>query len=135
VTTQSFQTRFIALALVICFSGCAAYRITLKEDRGLAEAVKAHPESAVKVEKQNSFPEGLQCFEPMLFVLTVGLVPVDCVDTYKVFVPEVRGERTYTVREMQGWVTLFLLPLPHWHYGFARKPEPEIEQLARSNGQ
>ena len=124
--------KLVAIILAGSLVGCAAYRITLKEDRGLAAAVqRAGSDAPIQVSKENRVPEGFQCFEPMLFFLTVGLIPVHCVDTYKASAAELGGESIYTVTAMQGWVTLVLMPLPGWHFGFGRNPQPEIESLAR----
>ncbi len=71
----------------------------------------------------------------MLFVLTIGLVPVHCVDTYRVSAVGADADAVYTVTAMEGWVALFLMPIPDWHAGFGREPEPEIERMVLSGGQ
>lgn len=121
----------ISATLATGLSACIAHRIDLKEDHGLAGAIQAQPDIQLDIVKQNPFPVGMQCFEPMLYVITIGLWPVDCLDTYRVSAPASGAEGTYTVRQVNGWVALFLLPLPHWHYGYRPDARPEVEQTAR----
>jgi hypothetical protein len=81
------------------------------------------------------YPTGFQCFEPMLAVLTVGIVPIHCVTNYVVTAtgPEL-GQSVashYKVTEMNGWLPLLLLPFPSWQYGRVEDPEAEIEGAVR----
>ncbi len=66
---------------------------------------------------------GFQCFEPMLYVLTVGIIPADCTNDY-VFDALLEGRdsttplhREYTVTQVQGWVSGLLALLPGWELG------------------
>ncbi len=112
--------------------GCA-YRVALKDDRGLEAVVKeATTPIPFQVSKENKLPEGFQCFEPMAFLLTAGLIPAHCVETYEVTAPGIEAESTYKVTTMRGWVTFFLMPLPEWHAGLGRNPEAEIKRMANS---
>jgi hypothetical protein len=110
------------VTLMAFLTGCGAYRVALKEgDVALAPV----PDGAVEITKQNESPQGLHCFEPMLFFLTIGIVPTHCVDTYQVSTATTQS--TYTVTQMQGWLTLLLLPLPSWHYTFGHRGHAETE--------
>lgn len=115
--------------VTVLLTGCAAYRIAPENDTAL-KAAHISPSSKVEVVKQNESPGGFQCFEPMLFALTVGIVPIHCVDTYRASTLTSNGEQvsgTYTVTRMQGWFPLLLLPLPSWRFGFAEHPEAGVE--------
>jgi hypothetical protein len=124
-------------AVAVLLTGCAAYCIAPENDAALRFA---HVSAASKVEvvKQSEFPGGFQCFEPMLFVLTIGIVPIHCVDTCSASAQAKNGEQvsgTYTVTRMQGWFPLLLLPLPSRKYGFVQRPEANIEAVVKGAAQ
>ena len=129
--------RILHLLLALQLAGCAAHTVRLTEG---APPLQASPSAQVQVVKLNEFSQGFQCFEPMLFVLTAGIIPTHCVDTYRVSVQDAsqagsNAESTYTVTTMGGWVSLVLMPLPGWHFGTARQANTEVEKLVRSGGQ
>lgn len=124
------------LATASLLSGCMVYRVAPENIEAFKSANLAH-DVPVEVVKQNEFPRGFQCFEPMLFALTVGIIPVHCVDTYTASISK-NGESvsgTYTVTTMQGWFPLLLLPFPSWHYGNGQHPEPMIESMVKGSTQ
>ena len=70
----------------------------------------------------------MHCFEPILYVLSVGVIPTHCVETYRVS-SEDQDFGTVKVTKMQGWLPLFMVPLPSWNYGFGT--EKNIQQGVR----
>ena len=68
----------------------------------------------------NTRPEGFQCFEPMLYVLSLGIIPVHCVNTFEVrSSAEPEQLAKVNVTTISGWAALFLAPLPKWKFGEA----------------
>ena len=125
--------RHLLLLCVFFLAGCAVYRVAPENDAAL-KAAHVLPSSKVEVVKQSRFPDGFQCFEPMLFVLTIGIVPAHCVDTYTASAFSSNGEQvsgTYKLTRMQGWLPLLLLPFSGWHYGLAQQPEVVIEATVK----
>lgn len=96
-------------------SGCASYKIETSSSFDFSK-IKDDNREKIEVIKLNDYPQGGQCFEPMLFVLTLGLIPTHCVDDYEVKVGSVSvGEAKATY--MSGWIPLFLPIHPKWKYG------------------
>ena len=85
----------------------------------------------------NEYPEGNHCFEPLLYVLTIGIIPTHCVERYHVLAtrepPETNeGLAThFVVTSMQGWITGLLVLSPRWKFGYIQEPGPEIETILR----
>jgi hypothetical protein len=123
------------LACTILLTGCSAYRITAVDDHAV-HAMKVV--SRVEITKKTRDVD-FQCFEPMLAVLTVGIIPVHCVDTYGVSVTSATGETAqgvYRVSFWGGWVSLLLAPLPSWHLGSGHQdPALAIEGRIRRESQ
>jgi len=75
----------------------------------------------VGTNKQNH-TEGFQCFEPMMYFLSLGLIPTHCVGKHELIIKfnENGVEKTITkkIKEttMGGWFPLFLLFSPNWEY-------------------
>ena len=129
--------RAMLACVVIMLTGCSAYRIT-RVDNGTLPAPEAGNFSGLKVTKQNKNPQGFQCWEPLLYGLTLGLIPANCVDTYLVSVTSGTGEKTesvYKVSVWAGWVSVLLAPSPQWHwqmgYGYGVNPATQIERRVR----
>jgi hypothetical protein len=105
------------LACAILLSGCV-YRISPGDVSALgAQPVQAS--SRVEVTQKRGPPQGFQCFEPLLAALSLGLIPVNCVDTFSVSVTQSDGETaqgTYTSSMWMGWIALLMGPLPNWHW-------------------
>jgi len=112
--------------LTLILSSCASYKVVPEGD--IAQA-KNNSETLV-VTKMNEFPEGRHCFEPMMYVLTLGIIPTHCVDTYIVSSESVELGRV-KVTYMQGWVALLIAPLPVWEYGYGSAVESEIKEMVR----
>ncbi len=124
------------LAANFLLVGCSAHRISPVGEAAQPDAISSSV--AISVSKINAQPEGYQCFEPLLYVLTLGIVPTRCVDTFKVSVAseesELTATRTYEVTTVHGWFSFLLAPTSPWRYGEIRAPENEIERFVRTTG-
>src|SRR5258706_11551889 len=121
---------FIALLAVLSLTGCVTYRISPK-----GSPLRVDRDAKLQVVKENRPLDGFQCFEPYLFVVTFGIIPTHCIDTYNVsllttVVPAPQAK--YTVTSIGGWVALLITPLPGWHFGKAENIEAKIEAAVRS---
>lgn len=123
------------LACTMLLTGCSAYRITTIDDHAL-HTVKAA--SWVEVTRKSRDVD-FQCFEPMLSVLTLYIIPVHCVDTYAVSVASSTGETAqgaYRFSVWAGWVSVLLAPLPSWHLRVGHvDPAVAIESRIRGESQ
>lgn len=85
----------------------------------------------LEASKQNSF-DGWQCFEPMLFIITLGLVPAHCVEKHELVFKVVENGESNTITKkakkvtMQGWIPLFLLFSRKWEYDLSSDPYERI---------
>ena len=120
------MSKLIALIFILILSGCSTYKIV--PDIGMSQ-LKNSAET-ISVAKVNKWPEGIHCNEPMLYVLTLGIIPTHCVDTYKVST-ESQELGKVKVTSMQGWLTLMLVPFLTWQYGDGSGVEPEIKELMK----
>ena len=115
----------LIVALAALLSGCGAYRVNV--EGGTPDAT-----SELRIEQLNEFPEGVHCFEPYLYVISLGIIPAHCVNRFSIETVEPDGEtvETYTaeVVSMQGWVALFLLPTPTWRHDNGSDIEDYLEQ-------
>lgn len=96
-------------------TGCAAHRISTTNE---AAWVSTDPQP--EITQLNTWPEGNQCFEPMLYVLSLGIIPTHCVNRFEVKSssnPE--QQANVSVTTIGGWAALFLAPLPNWKFGEA----------------
>lgn len=128
------MNKFWLIALMTSLAGCSVYRVTPEEGSWLTDRDIAQTE--ITVAKVNQHFRGSHCFEPMLYVLTLGIVPTHCVDTYSVTVatPETEpATDTYKITRMNGWLPLFLIPLPTWHYGSGPEKDLEVADFIRRN--
>ncbi len=117
------MNRFALILSILAISSCAAYKV---EKSGPIDKVTSS--ELVTVEKSNEWPEGLHCFEPMLYVLSVGIIPTHCVDRYAVTLDSHEiGQAKVTM--MQGWIALLMVPFPRWKYGYGIDAEPEIMDM------
>ncbi len=114
------------LALVL--SGCAVFKVEIpKTVVSRIDALNA--QTSTIQEDEYRYLEGDHCFEPMLYVFTIGLIPTHCVDRYKLKVlkaGEVVQVEEIKVTTMQGWLPLLLIPTSTWKYGYFK---PNIESL------
>jgi len=135
------MTRIALVAvLVSALSACVAHKITATEDfRQLsAESLSATgSQPNPNVFKINEGPEGWQCFEPMMYVLSLGIIPAHCLDRYHVSwtdpEPDSKADLKthFELSSVQGWVTLVLVLSPHWKFGYSADPEEDIQRMVR----
>jgi hypothetical protein len=116
------------LACTILLAGCSAYRISAIDNEAIRTA-PADTAARVEVTKTSSGLEGFQCYEPLLYGLTLGVIPVNCVDTYAVSVTSSAGDTVrgnYRFSVWAGWASVLLAPLPDWHWqmGYAHDVDP-----------
>jgi hypothetical protein len=113
------MNRYIAITLTLLLSGCASYKVA-----PVGELKKLPVGERASIKKQNEWPGGAHCFEPLFYVLSLGIIPTHCVDTYTVIAES--GELgTVKATSMQGWVPLLMAPLPVWQYGFGTEVDIE----------
>ena len=56
----------------------------------------------------------------MLYVLSLGIIPTHCVNTFEVQSSSTPEQQTkVSVTTIGGWAALFLAPLPQWKFGEA----------------
>ena len=133
------QRAFFGLVALTQLTGCAAYRIVPTNDFKarapmIQEYLRANPEEAMSIVKLNEFPNGAHCFEPLLYVLSLGIIPTHCVDQYHVKVASTAQSEEkdlttdYEVTAMQGWIVLFLPLSPRWKFGFEYNADEEIRR-------
>ncbi len=121
----------VAIVLASMLSGCVAHKIDAK-DSFQAVAVTG---STLEVIRINEGPEGWHCFEPLLFVLSLGIIPAHCLDRYHVSwsgagpVSVAEGDTHFEISSIQGWVTLLLVLSPKWKFGYLNEPETEIRRI------
>lgn len=134
--TLLLMSRFVLAVLVALQAGCATYKIAPVGP----ETTVFPAEMPLSVQPRHaSVPDGLHCFEPMLYALTVGIVPAHCVTTYDVMPEQVDGlygsgsSRAVEVTHIQGWLALLLAPFPGWRYGFGEDIDAAIEASVRDN--
>ncbi len=119
-------TKFIILISAIVLTSCAAYKV-VPEGKLTPVAVN---KGELTVTKTNKWSGGAHCYEPMLYVLTLGIIPTHCVDSYSVSSElEVLGK--FKVTSMNGWAALFIAPFPTWQYGSGAAVETELKDLVQ----
>src|SRR5277367_1673702 len=80
------------LACTLLLTGCAAYRVSPGDD-GALRAAPVKGSSEIAVTQVRGPLQGFQCFEPLFFTLTLGLIPANCVDTFAVSVTDRKSTR------------------------------------------
>ena len=118
------KSSIVILSLVL--SSCATYKVV--PERGFLKEPSTSED--ITVTKVNEWPEGNHCFEPMMYVLTLGIIPTHCVDTYSVS-SESRELGKFKVTSIQGWIALFISPFPTWQYGYSSEVESEIKNIVQ----
>jgi hypothetical protein len=126
----------LAAPFFVLLTGCITYRI---EQTAIDETVaaKVTSDSAIQVSKTNTLYSGMQCFEPMLMVVTLGIIPAHCVNTYEARLLAPTGASSqalgsYAVTSYNGWVALLMAPLPQWQYGHMGKADVAIKRWVLS---
>jgi hypothetical protein len=94
------------------------------------------PRAAITIlQNRHTWPTGFQCFEPMLFILTVGVIPGDCsldydFDAFVATRDSVKiVHRRYSVTHVVGWVWTVLWLLPGWEVGPPARSDPATRAL------
>jgi len=101
------------LSLCIATSvGCSTYRVSPLTKLDIPKEVNA----PYQFEKTSNLGEGKHCFEPYLYVLTLGIIPAHCVDRYSVY-NDTQQVGQIKVTRMMGWIPLFMSIFPGWQYG------------------
>lgn len=116
---------FIFLSFIL-FS-CATYKVS-----PVAKIESIENEESLEVVQINEWATGKHCFEPMFYVLTLGLMPAHCVDTYSL---EENGKRLTEVKvtKMQGWAALIITLFPNWKYGYGEDVDEDIKEKVLAN--
>jgi len=129
------MNKIISVTLAILLSACATYKVEIIEETPSAQKAIA-ASTPITVTQESSYPKGFQCFEPMMFVLTLGLIPTHCVNTYSVSSAAPTTDQqeavalgTFKITTMGGWAALIIAPLPKWKFGSPSEPELEIKQV------
>lgn len=100
-------------------------------DDSVAHAVEGSQATLTVLRNQSdTWPgRGFQCFEPLLYVLSVGIIPAECTNDYAFEAvlddgnSTVPFHREHAVTQIQGWVSGLLALLPVWDSALAR-PRP-----------
>lgn len=122
---------FIIVSLLL--SGCATFKVEQTEFVD-AKITLADSQASIKVALNGSRFGGSHCYESMLFVLTLGIIPTHCISNYSAaVVAAAEPDReiplgTFRITSINGWLALFLAPLPQWNFGSPDSPEVEIKR-------
>lgn len=128
--------KILPLLVLSLLTACVTYKVEVSPDSNFDAAVNGivsmdELDRRLSVEKQLTVAttlaaaqtEAVFCTEPLITVLTVGIVPRVCVDTYSatLLLSENDSElvRNYKIRSINGWLALLLLPARNWKYGRA----------------
>ena len=126
------MNKVISFILLTLIGGCATYKVEMADKASVAKMIP-NPDASILIKQENLYPEGFQCFEPMLFVLTFGLIPTHCVDTYSASTTTDQQKLvplgSFEITTIGGWAALIIAPLPQWKFGSPDKPEIEIKQI------
>ncbi|MDF7802180.1 hypothetical protein P4C99_22095 [Pontiellaceae bacterium B1224] len=127
----------IALPLLsLILTGCVATRISPKPDNSLSSKALSFiqsPSIQTTAEAIVSENKSIHCFEPMLYVLTLGIIPTHCKYSYDLTVEINDGEKTnlikknYIVTTMQGWLPILYPLSPNWKYGSGSDAEELVK--------
>lgn len=120
--------RMATTALSLLFAGCVASSVSPGLDRQLSSEARdlmAQDGFSVATEVvRTSVPfAGAHCFEPMLYVLSLGIIPAHCKDSYILKADFGAGkgaktvEQAFEVTTMQGWLMILYPLLPDWEFG------------------
>ncbi|MBD9425478.1 hypothetical protein IB232_09125 [Pseudomonas sp. PDM15] len=124
--------KIISSILLTFIGGCATYKVEMTDNASAAKMM-LNPDAPILVKQENLHPEGFQCFEPMLFVLTFGLIPTHCADTYSASTitdqQKIVPLGSFKITTIGGWAALIIAPLPQWRLGSPDKPEIEMKQI------
>ena len=92
-------------------SACSVYKVEAVRDfkprlhdKTLSEKPPSEPV------RLNSHMEGGQCFEPMFYVLSLGIIPSHCVGYYQA------GSDVFRITTMMGWIPAVYPLFSDWEY-------------------
>jgi hypothetical protein len=109
---------FSLIALVSVLTGCMSAVAIEPMNIGIIDR-HLKPEMTIKVKVERDRSEGFQCFEPYLWVATIGIVPIQCINTYRATALNKIGEEqqfeTYRVTSWSGWVAYLIAAFPGWN--------------------
>ncbi len=131
------------VSLLVLQAGCVVHKLdgtaSLDEKTpALVERRATGADASLVVTPLSTWPEGEQCFEPMLYVLSLGLIPTHCVRRYHVGYEAVGDvdpaslETHVTVTSMQGWIPALFPVLQGWRYGAGLEPDEDIRLFIES---
>ncbi len=140
------MTKFYKVLVVftgLSLAGCVVHRVETNASldnkiESLGERLAADPHAGVALTPLNIYPEGAHCFEPLFYVLSLGLIPTHCVSRFHVSDAPIEAvdvstlETDVTVTSMQGWLPVFLGALPDWQFGYGEGVEDEVRELIES---
>lgn len=124
----------VVAAVISHLVGCATYKIEATSEY---QSTSVETSSELYVTQVNDYAEGVHCFEPMLHVLSLQLIPTHCIERYNVSDshPSKRDETTlethFVVTSMQGWIALPMSLSRQWRFGYGEDAAVQIEQLVR----
>ena len=116
-----FMMRILIIVTSFLISACASYSLNVSEDFQY-ERVRAASSDTIQVKQLNHYAKGVHCWEPMFFVVSLGLIPTHCVNDYEVFVSDESVGKAW-VTMMSGWLPPLLSLLPGWTL-----KEPDVKE-------
>ncbi len=137
--------KLLAMVMALSLAGCVVHRVESTESLdGKAESLGDHlatdAEVGLVLTPLNTYPEGAHCFEPLFYVLSLGVIPTHCVSRLHVSEEPVDETDVSTldtdiiVTSMQGWLPTFLGILPDWQLGYGDRVEDDVRELIEKQG-
>jgi len=142
---------FLVIALLL-LSGCTTYKLYSLPDAGFDDAIRRSAshgtlEDRLTIERTTVLPSGSSaqvteaafCSEPLIPLLTLGIVPRNCSDKFSAVLSPADGDaeeklvREYETRFIAGWIALLLLPQADWKYGDRLDLEQAVRQDITKN--
>ncbi len=118
----------LAVLMILSLASCATHKIETSSQFPLSKLQGENP-SSISSTKLGEPGQGVHCFEPMLHILTLGIVPTHCIDEYQVKLnDEPIGDVKVTT--MSGWIPLLMNALPKWKYGSRPNIAEELTKAA-----
>jgi hypothetical protein len=98
--------------------------------------------SILKAQKKFQIARGFQCFEPYLFIISLGIIPVVCYQEYEIETEwtDVNGRKTNKVFKVTedkvfGWVAIFVSILSEWKLGMGGAVESVVYDEVNRNAE
>ncbi|MES3020249.1 MAG: hypothetical protein V4857_01560 [Pseudomonadota bacterium] len=125
------MNKLLIATLAIILSGCATYKVEQTSVVG-NKVSNIDDDATIKITTNGARTGGLHCFEPMLYVVTLGIIPQHCATDYSAAITTKTGQDApignFRISTVNGWLALILAPQPEWRYGWPRSAESEIKQ-------